>query len=47
MGYDDAVAAYAEFMSGEGSEEADPKIAIKKKQKEEADKEAKAILEGL
>jgi len=27
MEYDDAVAAYAEFMSGEGSEIADPKVA--------------------
>ena len=28
MQYDDAVAAYAEFMSGEGSEEVDPNKAI-------------------
>ena len=28
MEYDDAVAAYAEFMSGEGSEEVDPNKAI-------------------
>jgi len=27
MEYDDAVAAYAEFMSGEGSEAVDPKKA--------------------
>ena len=31
MQYDDAVAAYAEFMSGEGSELVDPKIEAKKK----------------
>jgi hypothetical protein len=37
MAYDDAVAAYAEFMSGEGSEEVDPSIAKKKKEKEAAD----------
>lgn len=47
MAYDDAVAAYAEFMSGEGSEEVDPNIAKKKKEKEAADKKAKAELESL
>ena len=47
MAYDDAVAAYAEFMSGEGSEEVDPNIEKKKKEKEAADKKAKAELESL
>ena len=38
MEYDDAVAAYAEFMSGEGSEVVDPKIAAQAKAKAAADK---------
>lgn len=47
LGYDDAVAAYAEFMSGEGSEAVDPaKLAAEKKKKEEAE-EAKAQLASL
>jgi hypothetical protein len=37
LAYDDAVAAYAEFMSGEGTEAVDPaKIAAEKKKAEEA-----------
>lgn len=47
MAYDDAVAAYAEFMSNEGSEEIDPTIEKKKKAKEAADKKAKEELENL
>lgn len=38
MQYDDAVAAYAEFMSGEGSEVVDPKKAEEAKKKAMADK---------
>jgi hypothetical protein len=47
MQYDDAVAAYAEFMSGEGPEEVDPKKEEEKKKKAAADKKAKEELEGL
>ena len=37
LGYDDAVAAYAEFMSGEGSETVDPaKLAAEKKKTADA-----------
>lgn len=47
LGYDEAVAAYAEFMSGEGTEAVDPaKIAAEKKKAEEAAK-AKAELASL
>jgi len=47
MQYDDAVAAYAEFMSGEGSEAVDPKKLEAIKAKAAADKQAKEELESL
>lgn len=47
LGYDDAVAAYAEFMSGEGSEAVDPAKAAAEKKKAAAAAQATAELASL
>jgi len=47
LGYDDAVAAYAEFMSGEGSEVVDPAKAAAAKKKAAESAEASAELASL